>query len=103
MSRDAGTGVHYGALPPLPFERGGNGGTGALPYQQARSQDLVAGGAKNQKEGPKTRRGAHNFKIQFWMYAATGGQMLNGGHRFQMRGRHGRSQGGLGGQAPPNF
>jgi len=29
-NRDAGTGVHYGGTAPLPFERGGNGGTGAL-------------------------------------------------------------------------
>jgi len=28
--RDAGTGVHYDGTAPLPFERGGNGGTGAL-------------------------------------------------------------------------
>jgi len=33
MCRDAGTGVHYGGTAPLPFERGGNGGTGALTYQ----------------------------------------------------------------------
>jgi len=26
---------------------------------QARHQDLAAGGTKNQKEGPKTRGGAH--------------------------------------------
>ena len=29
-------------------------------------------GVKDQKEGPKTRRGGHIFKIQYWMYAATG-------------------------------
>jgi len=54
--------------------------------EQARRQDLAAGGAKNQKEGPKTRRGRHIFKIQYRMYAATGGPnvkwgapILNGG------------------------
>jgi len=30
-------------------------------------------GGKNQ-EGPKARRGGHIFKIQYWMYVATGGQ-----------------------------
>jgi len=28
---------------------------------QARRQDLAAGGARNQKEGPKPRRGGHIF------------------------------------------
>jgi len=44
-------------------------------------------GAKNQMEGPKTRRGSHIFKIRYWMYGATKGQTWNGGHRFQMGGR----------------
>ena len=35
-------------------------------------------------EGPKTRRGAHIFKIPYWMYGVTRGQTWNGGHRFQM-------------------
>jgi len=35
-------------------------------YDQASRQDVAA-------EGPKTRKGGHIFKIQFWMYAATGG------------------------------
>jgi len=30
FSRDAGTGMHEGALRPLPFGRGGDGGTSAL-------------------------------------------------------------------------
>jgi len=38
---------------------------------QARRQDLAEGGGKNQKEGPKTRRGGHIFKILYWMYATT--------------------------------
>jgi len=41
-------------------------------WKQARRQDLAAGGAKNQKEGRKNRRGGHIFIIQYWMYAATG-------------------------------
>jgi len=45
-----------------------------LPPTQARRQDLAARGAKNQMDGPKTRKGGHIFKIQYWMYAATGGQ-----------------------------
>jgi len=32
-------------------------------------------GAKNQKEGPKTRRGGNILKMQYWMYVTTGGQM----------------------------
>ena len=30
-------------------------------------------GARNQKEGPNTRRWGHIFKIQYWMYVATEG------------------------------
>jgi len=30
-----------------------------LSREQARRQDLAAGDAKNQKEGPKTKRGPH--------------------------------------------
>jgi len=33
LSRDAGMGLYYGGSAPLTFERGGNGGTGALTYQ----------------------------------------------------------------------
>jgi len=39
---------------------------------QARHQDLAAG-------GPKTRRGGHIFKIQYWMYVATGGPNVKWG------------------------
>jgi len=45
---------------------------------QAR-QDLAGGGAENQKEGSKTRRGGHIFKIQYWMYAGTGGPNVKWG------------------------
>ena len=38
-----------------------------VTQDQARRQDLAAG-------GPKTRRRGHIFKIQYWMYVATGGQ-----------------------------
>jgi len=41
-------------------------------------------GAKNQKEGPKNRRGGHILKILYWMYAATRGPNVKWGHRFQM-------------------
>ena len=48
---------------------------------QARRQDLAAGGAINQK-------GGHIFKIQYWMYAATGGPNLKwGGTDFKWGGR----------------
>jgi len=46
-------------------------------------------GAKNQKEGPKTRRGGHIFKIQCWMYAATGGSDVKwGGADFKRGAGH---------------
>ena len=46
---------------------------------QARRPDLAAGGDKNQMEGSKTRVGGHIFKIQHWMYAATGGPNVKWG------------------------
>jgi len=55
--------------------------------QQVRRQDLAAGGAKNQKEGPKTRRGATFLKYSIGCMQKQGGQTRNGGHRFQMGGR----------------
>jgi len=59
--------------------------TKILIHGQARCQDLAAGGAqkagrrgqkpegwaKNQKDGPKTRKGGHILKILHWMYTAT--------------------------------
>ena len=45
----------------------------------ARLQDLAAG-------GPKTRMGGHILKILYWIYAATRGPNVKGGHRFQMGG-----------------
>jgi len=43
---------------------------------QARRQDLAAGGAKNRRRG---RKGGHIFKMQCWMYAATGGPNVKWG------------------------
>ena len=51
------------------------------------------GGGKNQKEGPKTRRGGHIFKILYWMYAATRGPNVKWGAQI--------SNGGTGTTAPP--
>jgi len=55
-------------------------------FHQAHRQDVAAGRAKTQKEGPKTRREGPIFKIQYWIYAATGepnvkwgAPILNGG------------------------
>jgi len=31
---------------------------------------------------PKTTKGDHIFKAQYWMYAATGGQSMKRGHKF---------------------
>jgi len=42
-------------------------------WNHVRRQDLAEGGAKNQREGPKTRRGRHIFKMKYWIYAGTGG------------------------------
>jgi len=37
--------------------------------------------------GVKKQKGGHIFKIQYWMYAETGGRNVKwGGHRFQMVG-----------------
>jgi len=58
-------------------------------WKQARRQNLVAGGTKKQKEGPKSRRGGHIFKIQYWIYAATGGPNVKwGGTDFKWGGGH---------------
>ena len=38
-------------------------------------------------KGSKTHKGEAHFKMQHWMYAATGGQKWSGGHRFWMEGR----------------
>jgi len=45
-------------------------------------------GAKNQKEGPKTRRRGHILKILCWIYAATRGPNVKwGGTDFKRGGR----------------
>ena len=46
-----------------------------------------------QQGGPKTRRGGHIFKIQYWMYAATGGPNMKWGAPI--------SNGGTGRHCPP--
>ena len=53
---------------------------------QARRQDLAAGGPKTKMRGPKTRRGNHIFKIQYWMYAATGRPNVKRGGTDSKRG-----------------
>ena len=53
-----------------------------FPWNQVRRQDLVAG-------GPKTRSGGHIFKIQYWMYAVTGGPNVKwGGTDFKWGAGH---------------
>jgi len=55
---------------------------------QARRQDLAAGGPKTRWSGPKTKREGHIFQIQYWMYAATGGANVKwGGSDFKSGGR----------------
>jgi len=51
-------------------------GVGLAKFAADPSPGCSSRGAKNQKEGPKNRRGGHIFKIQYWMYAATGGPNL---------------------------
>jgi len=69
---------------------------GEIGREGCEISSLVAGpsprfssrGAKNQTEEQKIRRGGHIFKIQYWMYAATGGAKREmGGKQFQMGGR----------------
>jgi len=47
-------------------------------WHRARRQGLAAGGPKTRKRGQKPEGGAH-FKIQYWMYAATGGPNVKWG------------------------
>ena len=57
-------------------------------WLQARRQDLAAGGQKPDG-GAKNRRGGHIFKIQYWMYAATGGTNVKWGSTdFKWGGGH---------------
>ena len=59
-----------------------------ITRDQARRQDLAAGGTKNQKEGPKPRKVGHIFKILYWMYAATREPTVKwGGKNFKWGGR----------------
>jgi len=59
---------------------------------QANRQDLAAGGPKTRKRGQKPEGGPH-FKIQCWMYAATGGPNVKWGAPI--------SNGGAGHHWPP--
>jgi len=40
---------------------------------QARRRDLAAGGGQKPKGGSQNQKGGNILKIQYWMYAATGG------------------------------
>jgi len=44
-----------------------------LGYWQARRQDIAAGGGQKPEGGAKNQKRGHIFKMQCWMYAATGG------------------------------
>jgi len=46
--------------------------SGPSPGFGSRGGQKPEGGVKNQKEGPKIRKGGHIFKIQYWMHAVTG-------------------------------
>ena len=48
-------------------------------------QDLAAGGQKPDG-GAKNQKGGHIFKIQYWMYAATGGPNVKRGAPISNRG-----------------
>jgi len=49
-----------------------------LTTGQARRQDLAAGGGQKPGEAIN-QKGGHIFKIQYWMYAATGGPNVKWG------------------------
>jgi len=53
---------------------------------QGRRQDLAAAGGKNQKEGPKTRRGSHFWNTVLDICSNQGAKRETGGHRLQMGG-----------------
>jgi len=58
------------------------------PSTVVRRQNVAAGGDKNENEGPKNRKGGHIFKMQYWMYAATGRPNVKwGGTDFKWGGR----------------
>ena len=62
--------------------------SGGSAEQQARRQDLAAGGPKTRRRGHKPEGGPH-FKIQYWMYAATGGPTVKwGGTDFKWGAGH---------------
>ena len=71
---------------------------GEIGREGCEISSLVAGpsprfssrGAKNQTEEQKIRRGGHIFKIQYWMYAATGGakREMGGGTDFKWGAGH---------------
>jgi len=55
--------------------------------KQAVRQDIAEGEAKNQKEGPKTRRGGEHFKNTLLDVCSNQGVKREmGRHRFQMGG-----------------
>jgi len=60
--------------------------TSIVTSLQARRQDVAAGEAKNQKEGPKTKRGASFLKYCIGCMEQPGSKREMGGHRFQMGG-----------------
>ena len=55
--------------------------------EQTRRQDLAAGAAKKQMEGPKSRGGGTFFKYSIGCMQQPGAKREMGGHRIQMRGR----------------
>ena len=59
-----------------------------LELKQAGRQNLAAGGPKTRRRGQKPEGGGHIFKIQYWMYAATGRPNVKwGGTDFKWGGR----------------
>jgi len=61
---------------------------------QARRQDLAAGGPKYRRRG-QNQKGGHIFKIQYWMYVATGEPNVKWGAPI--------SNGGAGHHCPPRW
>ena len=65
-------------LTPLRFRLSEFGDPLLLCVHQARRQDVAAGWPKTRRRG-QNQKGGHIFKIQYWMYGATGGPNVKWG------------------------
>jgi len=69
------------------LERSGTSARLTLALTPGPSPGCSSRRGQKPERGAKNQKGGHIFKIQYWMYAATGGPNLKWvGHRFQMGG-----------------